>query len=57
MNNAMLNNAMIDQKPRIAPGYTGRHDDPPAKLTAEQAGILGFIAGLMLMLTIILFVG
>jgi len=50
-------NAMADQKPRINPGYTGRHDDPPAKWSAEQAGFLGFVAGMMLMLTISLFVG
>lgn len=53
-----MNNAMTDQKPRINPGYTGnRHDDKPESLTAGQAAILGWVVGMMMMLTISLFVG
>jgi len=53
-----MNSALKDFKPELYPGYTGnRHDDPPAKLSAGQAGMLGFVAGMMLVLTISLFVG
>ncbi len=52
-----MKDAMLDQKPRIAPGYTGRHDDPPEALTREQLAVLSFVAGIMLALTISLFVG
>lgn len=53
-----MNSAMQDFKPYRESGYTGnRHDDKPAKLSAEQAGIIGFIAGMLLVMTISLVVG
>lgn len=50
-------NAMLDQKPRVNPGYTGRHDDKPEKLSREQFGILCFVTGGMFVLTLSLMLG
>ncbi len=47
-----MNNAMLDQKPRVNPGYTGRHDDKPEKLSREQVGILSFVAGMIFAITL-----
>lgn len=47
---------MNDWKPYRNPGYTGdRHDDRPEKLSRDQAGVLGFIVGLLFCMTIDLF--
>lgn len=48
-------NAMNDFKPILRPGYTGnRHDDKPEALTAEQAGLLGFVTGMAFIMIITL---
>jgi hypothetical protein len=51
-------NAMQDMKHLRSPGYTGnRHDDKPETLTKEQVGILSFVAGMLVMMTVTLVVG